>query len=623
MIHIKKFNLMKPNLKKITFQTIFICFALLLVSCKSEVKKKEISTVNEKPNVILIMVDDVGYGDIAAHGNEWIKTPNIDKLYAESIRLTDYHVSPTCAPTRAAIMTGHHNYRTGVFFTIKGRSLILEKEKTMAEIFKANGYNTAMFGKWHLGDNYPFRPQDKGFDDVLMHGGGGVGQTMDYWNNDYFDDTYVHNGKLKKYKGYSTDIWFKKAMQYIEKQKDKPFFCYLSTNAAHSPYWVDDKYSTPYKDNENIPNAAFYGMITNIDENIGKLVEYLKSIDLMDNTILIFTADNGSAAGNKMGEGEDRLDGFIAKGNNAGMRGVKASMYEGGHRVPFYIHWKNGGVNVGQDINTLTAHYDILPTLIDLCGLELKEDLKFDGSSLVPLIQGDKTNFEDRIVYVNTQFSTDPVPWKRTALMHQNWRLVEGTELYNLDLDPEQRTNIADQFPEKVEAYRAAYDKWWAEISPTFEEKPYFIIGHQAENPATLFCHDWHSETFTPWKQDHIREGQINNGFWRVKVAETGMYNIKLRRWPEETRLALNAKAPLRSALPGTSVTESKKSKVLIIEKAKINIQNKEISKDVNPSDEFVEFEVELEQGETHLQTWFTLDSKEELGAYYATIQKL
>ncbi|WP_082379264.1 arylsulfatase [Pseudalgibacter alginicilyticus] len=614
---------MKPNLKKITFQTIFICFALLLVSCKSEVKKKEISTVNEKPNVILIMVDDVGYGDIAAHGNEWIKTPNIDKLYAESIRLTDYHVSPTCAPTRAAIMTGHHNYRTGVFFTIKGRSLILEKEKTMAEIFKANGYNTAMFGKWHLGDNYPFRPQDKGFDDVLMHGGGGVGQTMDYWNNDYFDDTYVHNGKLKKYKGYSTDIWFKKAMQYIEKQKDKPFFCYLSTNAAHSPYWVDDKYSTPYKDNENIPNAAFYGMITNIDENIGKLVEYLKSIDLMDNTILIFTADNGSAAGNKMGEGEDRLDGFIAKGNNAGMRGVKASMYEGGHRVPFYIHWKNGGVNVGQDINTLTAHYDILPTLIDLCGLELKEDLKFDGSSLVPLIQGDKTNFEDRIVYVNTQFSTDPVPWKRTALMHQNWRLVEGTELYNLDLDPEQRTNIADQFPEKVEAYRAAYDKWWAEISPTFEEKPYFIIGHQAENPATLFCHDWHSETFTPWKQDHIREGQINNGFWRVKVAETGMYNIKLRRWPEETRLALNAKAPLRSALPGTSVTESKKSKVLIIEKAKINIQNKEISKDVNPSDEFVEFEVELEQGETHLQTWFTLDSKEELGAYYATIQKL
>ena len=212
-----------------------------------------------KPNVILIMVDDQGYGDIACLGNEHIKTPNIDELHKISARFTDYHVSPTCAPTRAAILTGHHSNRTGVWHTINGRSLILERETTMAQVFKENGYSTAIFGKWHLGDNYPFRPQDKGFEEVLVHGGGGVEQTMDYWDNDYFDDIYLHNGKLEQFEGYCTDIWFENAIKYIEEKKDQPFFCYLSTNAAHSPYLVEDKYFEPYKDNENIPHAAFYG----------------------------------------------------------------------------------------------------------------------------------------------------------------------------------------------------------------------------------------------------------------------------------------------------------------------------------------------------------------------------
>lgn len=603
-------------MRNLKFGSILAILLLLvgLSSCQKD-------TTEEKPNVILIVVDDQGYGDVGALGNEMIQTPNIDKLHAKSTRLTDFHVSPTCAPTRAALMTGHHNYRTGVFFTIKGRSLILERETTMAQAFKENGYNTAMFGKWHLGDNYPFRPQDKGFDEVLMNAGGGIGQTMDYWDNDYFDDTFIHNGKHEKFEGYCTDIWFENAKNYIGTHKDKPFFCYLATNASHSPYWVDDKYSDPYKDNENIPNPAFYGMIANIDENLGQFVEYLESIDLMDNTILIFTADNGSAAGNTMNG--DRLDGFVVEGNNAGMRGVKASMYEGGHRVPFYIHWKNGGINVGNDIDALTAHYDIFPTLVDLCNLELKEDLNFDGQSLVPLMNGDSKDFDDRIVYVNTQFSTDPEPWKRTALMQGNWRLVNGNELYDLDTDPEQRTNIAAQHPDKMKEYLAAYDKWWAEISPTFVEKPYFIIGNDAENPTTLFCHDWHSETFTPWKQDHIRTAQINNGFWRVKVDVDGTYTIKLRRWPAESHLALGDKASVRPALEGTSVTPSKKGKALVIKNSRIEIQGQKLSQDVDLTSEYVEYTLELKKGETHLNTWFTLDNDVEIGAYYAVIEKI
>jgi arylsulfatase A-like enzyme len=190
-----------------------ILLAIGFISCEK--------TEDKKPNLILIMVDDQGYGDIAAHGNPWIKTPNIDKLHEVSTRLTNYHVSPTCAPTRAAIMSGHHNYRTGVFFSIKGRSLILERETLMPHIFKENGYNTAIFGKWHLGDNYPFRPEDKGFDEVLVHSGGGIGQTMDYWYNDYFDDMYMHNGKLEQFEGYCTDVWFKNAKKFIKAKKDE------------------------------------------------------------------------------------------------------------------------------------------------------------------------------------------------------------------------------------------------------------------------------------------------------------------------------------------------------------------------------------------------------------------
>ncbi|MFB9057303.1 arylsulfatase [Mariniflexile ostreae] len=607
-------------MKVSNFILLFCFFAF--VSCKLEEKKSE--TKKEKPNVILIMVDDQGYGDIAALGNQHIKTPNIDALHDSSTRFTQFHVAPTCAPTRAALMTGHHPNRTGVWHTVNGRSLILERETTMAHVFKDNGYATGIFGKWHLGDNYPFRPGDKGFDEVLVHGGGGIEQTTDYWDNDYFDDTYWHNGTLKQYEGFCTDVWFENAKKYINTNKDKPFFCYLSTNAAHTPYFVDDKYSNPYKDNEDVPNAAFYGLIANVDENIGKLVSYLKSMDLMDNTILIFTTDNGTSAGAQIEKGGDRLDGFIAKGYNAGMRGIKASMYEGGHRVPLFVHWKDGGISVGKDINELTAHYDVLPTLVELCDLEIKEDLNFDGRSLVPLMNGDNEAFKERMIVVNSQRIEVPEPWRRTALMKANWRLINGEELYDLNTDPEQRTNIAEQHPDKMVELKKEYDAWWDEIAPSYKDQPYIIIGHTAENPLTLYSHDWHTNAVaSPWHQRHIRSGYIDNGYWLLRVNESGTYNLKLRRWPEETGFALNAEAPIRPAIPGTSVRASKVGQVLHIKEAKISIQDIELSQVVDPNKEFVEFTVALEKGETKLQTWFTLDTKEVLGAYYVTVEKI
>ncbi|MFI3282739.1 MAG: sulfatase-like hydrolase/transferase [Rikenellaceae bacterium] len=308
-------------------QYMMVACASLAVGCAQSHQE------DQRPNVLLILSDDIGYGDIAALGNNIIQTPNLDKLHSESVSFSQFHVSPTSAPTRAALMTGRHNDNAGVWHTVNGRSLILERETTMAQIFKNNGYSTAIFGKWHLGDNYPFRPEDKGFEQTLVIHGGGAGQTMDYWDNDYFDDHYNKNGEWVEIPGYCNDVWFDGARKFIDEShaQRKPFFCYLATNVAHSPYWVEDSYSAPYKGVDNVVHPEFYGMITNLDEHIGELTEYLKSIDLMDNTIIIYTADNGSAQGAKV-EGH-RLDGYVVKGQNAGMRGIKASMYEGGHRV--------------------------------------------------------------------------------------------------------------------------------------------------------------------------------------------------------------------------------------------------------------------------------------------------
>lgn len=215
-----------------------ILIVVLFSHCTGEKKTPEASAA--PPNVILVMTDDQGYGDLGCHGNKIIKTPNLDNLYSQSTRLTNFHVSPTCSPTRAALLTGHYSNLTGVWHTVSGRSLIHRDEIVLAKTFKTSGYATGMFGKWHLGDNYPFRPQDRGFDEVVIHAGGGIGNTHDYWNNDYFDDYYSHNGQYKKYQGYCTDVWFSEAIRFIEKNQDQPFFCYISTNAPHGPFHVQD-----------------------------------------------------------------------------------------------------------------------------------------------------------------------------------------------------------------------------------------------------------------------------------------------------------------------------------------------------------------------------------------------
>lgn len=569
---------------------------------------------HSKPNVILIITDDQGYGDLACHGNPIIKTPNIDALYAESTRLTNFHVSPTCAPTRAALMTGHYTNRTGVWHTIGGRSLLRKDEITIADVFGKNDYATAIFGKWHLGDNYPYRPQDRGFQEVLIHGAGGVGQTPDYFDNDYYDDTYIHNGEFKKYEGYCTDVWFNEALKYIESQKDNPFFCYISTNAPHGPFYVDDSYSKPYEGIANVPSKEFYGMITNVDDNVGILTKKLDDLGIADNTILIFMTDNGSTFGEHKSK---EITPF-----NAGMRGKKNSEYDGGHRVPFFIRWPNGNIEAGKDISNITAHIDVLPTLMDLCAINNNKNIVFDGKSLMPLLENKNTSWSERILITDSQRVEDPIKWRKSAVMSDKYRLVNGKELYHIIEDPSQKKDISSQNPEVVNKYRQAYENWWTDVSEKFDEYAAISVGTKHENPVQLTSHDWHSESQVPWNHKQIRTGIQENGYWVLDVEQDGEYEITLSRWPLYLKYPIKAGLEERPSLKETSVNKSSKGKALNITSAEIKFETQHLTKHIQNEDYKTSFNLHLKSGKgLRFQTWFK-GEQIDMGAYYISILK-
>lgn len=559
-----------------------------------------------KPNVILIITDDQGYGDLGCHGNPIIKTPNLDELHKRSVRFTNFHVAPTCSPTRAGLMTGLYNNRTGVWHTIAGRSLLRAGITTMADVFRANGYRTGIFGKWHLGDNYPFRPQDRGFDVVLIHKGGGVGQTPDYWGNDYFDDTYFRNGRPERFKGYCTDVWFDEAMRFIEGNavEGRPFFCYIPTNAPHGPYNVPDSYSALYRGRVPDNRANFYGMITNIDENIGRLRSKLRELGIERNTILIFMTDNGTSAGCSL----DR-DGFVREGYNAGMRGVKGSEYEGGHRVPFFLHWSGGGFDEGRDIGRLTANIDVLPTLIDLCDLEAPEGVEFDGVSLSPLLMGEIGSWPDRVVVVDSQRVEYPIKWRKSAVMTDRWRLINGEELYDMTTDPGQRRDVAEEYPDVVRYLREEYERWWESISPSFDEGCPIVIGSEHERVSALTTHDWHGDRCA-WNQGQIRQGLECNGYWIIQIASDGEYEFELRRWPKEVDI------PITSGIPGG------RGRALDLRTARIRIDGEEKTRPIDPGAKGIMFTFTLRTGVRRLQTFLTDSEGRSIGAYYVYVRK-
>lgn len=558
-----------------------------------------------RPNVILILTDDQGYGDLACHGNTMIRTPNLDQLHGESVRLTNFHVDPTCAPTRAALMTGRYSTRTGVWHTVMGRSLMYRDEVTMADVFKAAGYRTAMFGKWHLGDNYPMRPQDRGFEETVVIGGGGIGQTPDYWGNDYTDDTYWHNGRRQKYRGYCTDVFFEQAQQFVAANRDRPFFAYIATNVPHAPYIVPQRYIRPYTEKGVPPPMdSFYGMIENMDENVGRLRAFLQRLGLADNTILIFASDNGTAAGvagaNRFGAPPPPPGGW--PGFNAGMRGIKGSQYDGGHRTPCFIFWPDGGIGGGRDVTHLTAHLDLLPTLIDLCGLPQPKGVKFDGTSLVRLLRDPSAPWPDRTLFVHRQRHELPPKWVFSAVMTDRWRLNNGDELYDMAHDPGQAHDVAASHPDVVTRLRQRYEAWWASLTPAFNRYGYIVVGSDHENPSLINCMDWHNADVRqiPWNQAQVKEARWANGYWMIEVARAGRYEFTLRQEPPEADYPIQAN------------------------RARISVGDLQTDAAIAAGATSVRLALTLPAGPARMQTWFfDPSSGKSRGAFFVEVRRL
>lgn len=572
-----------------------------------------------QPNVVLMMTDDQGYGDIAAHGNPAIQTPNMDRLHAQSIRLTDFHVDPTCAPTRSALMTGKYSHHVRVWHTIRGGNHLRATETTMADVFKHNGYRTGMFGKWHLGSNYPFRPIDRGFDEWLGLGDGGPGTTDDYFWNDRVNDTYWHNGEREAQPrvGYNPDVFCDAAIDFIkQKDSEKPFFIYLPTYVPHSPRTLPD----PTLVDKCIANGApkevapFFAMIQRADYNLGRLRQALADEGLEQDTIFIFMTDNGSAAGWR----------FF----NAGMSGGKCTTVDGGHRVPCFIHWPNGSLGQPRDITTLAAHIDLLPTLADLCSLHLAKPVDFDGSSLVPLMKGNVKSWPARTLCVEKQREEETVKGAESAVLTQRWRLIDQTKLYEIAKDPKQLMDVAAQHPEVVQQLNADFNDYWTTVTPDDRSYPVAIAGTPYDPEIFLSTSDLRN--CIAYTHDQVSRGVKAEGVWHLEAAVAGTYEFEVRRWPKEvaapiTGVPVSAKTvdswsgnrPVKGSHYGD------KYKALPIDSASLNVGDFSEKRKVSSTAESVIFLVKLPAGQTTVDPVFYDQNGTELTkAYYVYVRK-
>ena len=439
------------------------------------------SLSGSRPNIIFVLTDDCGWGEIGAAGNPILKTSNLDRLYRESTRFTNFQVAPSCAPTRAQFMTGNHNFRSGVTNTIRGREFMNPKAVTVAQVLKKAGYATGHFGKWHLGltrAGEDYMPHNRGYDMALV-------EARDSQHS-HDDPKLIRNGKPETIEGYRTDVLFNEAMKWIEANKQGPFFCSIPTYSPHTPLVVPDDYAEPYRNrglrvskftHRNKPSAPkrldsaanYYGMIANIDMNVGRLLDFVESQGLADNTVVIYATDNGHAMSGPAGAGH-RGDGFLGKDGlyNMGLRGGKSQPWLGGTCVPFFVRWP-GRVRAGQEVGRVAGAIDFLPTLADLAGIAVEHNI--DGKSLIPLIENPQADVADRMLFVHAAGFTDKAtPEDRKhfkyAVQTDHWRLVNGSELYDHRTDRGERHNVAAQHPELVGRLQAAYEDWWADVRP-------------------------------------------------------------------------------------------------------------------------------------------------------------
>ena len=511
------------------------------------------------PNIVLVITDDQGYGDFGFTGNPILQTPHLDALASESIQVNPFYVSPVCAPTRASLMTGRYNYRTRVVDTWVGRAMMEPDEITVAELLRDAGYATGIFGKWHLGDNYPMRPQDQGFEETLVHRGGGIGQPSDPPGAEdaYTNPILLRNGELEQMTGYCTDIYFDEARRWMEQEQaeGRPFFAYIAANAPHSPYHdvPEDLYAHYLAEDldpagfpqeaghplpeENDPDrlARIFAMIDNIDDNVGRLTAWLDEAGLAENTLVLFLVDNGPNTRRYV----------------AGMEGMKGEVYEGGIRSPLLVRWP-ARLAAGRLDNHISAHIDLMPTLLDAAGVGLPEDRAIDGESLLPALLGEPADQGDRMLVLQSHRGNAPARYHHVSVRTPRWKLVNNSgfglealpegdpafELYDMLADPHALADLAAERPEVVADLKTRYDAWFDDVSSTRPDNyapPRIHIGAPHENPTVLTRQDWRM----------IQGGWRRNaqGFWLLDVRGEGLYDVLVRFDPADEPLTVRLQA--------------------------------------------------------------------------------
>ena len=424
-------------MKSFSFLTIFWLF----LSCHSP---------QNPTNVLLIMVDDMGYGDMGLSGNPILKTPILDSLARKGTQFSHFYVSSVCAPTRASLLTGRYHQRTGVRSVTNGFETMNPNETTLAEILKANGYRTGIFGKWHLGEYYPSLPNAQGFDEFI---GFRTGHT-----DDYFDPTLLHNGKPENYQGYITDVLTDEALKFMGSSQN-PFFCYLPYNAPHTPLQVDSQWFQPYLDQGlEDREARVYGMMANIDHNMGRMIRELKNKGILEHTLVIFISDNGPINGWRVPQEEMRF--------NAGLRDQKFTIYEGGIRTQNIWLWPDQIQRKPQIFNQIAAHIDVLPTVLEVLDISLPDSLKIDGMSLIAATKGKSDSHDSRLFFQNYSLETlrEPAPFPGGIVRKGNWKMVNGEALYDLSKDVGEKENLADEHPQIMSELREAYLTWYEDV---------------------------------------------------------------------------------------------------------------------------------------------------------------
>ncbi len=465
-----------------------------------------------KPNVVLIMTDDQGWFDVGCHGNTALSTPVMDALAREGVELTRFYASPVCTPTRASLMTGRYYQRTGAIDTFMGRDTMNAGEVTLGQIFQKSGYRTGIFGKWHLGRYMKYHPNLRGFDEFLG-----------FWQygfiNRYDDsDELFHNRERIVTTGYITDVLTDAAISFVRANRDRPFFLYVPYNAPHAPYLVPDPYIERYlKKGLPLQQARIYGMVTCLDENIGRLLKTLDQQQHSENTLVIFMTDNGG----------------VSTHFKAGLRGNKGSVYEGGIRVPFFARWP-GHFPAGAKVDAMAQHIDVLPTLCEVIGAAVPTDRPIDGRSILPLLRNGAGNSPHE--YLFHQWNrVRPSPDQSWAVHHGRYKLANG-QLFDLQSDPGETKDLATEHPDTVRELRAAFLKWFADVTAgqDYQRVP-IEIGRDDENPVEIDVtwgdpvgkvrpqyHGYIRDSIDNWRSvdDAVR--------WNLDVVHAGRYEVML-----------------------------------------------------------------------------------------------